>query len=320
MAVSRALALIALTSFFIGTTAAQTYPTKPIRILVGFAPGGAVDISSRVIAQKLGETIGQPVIVDNRPGAAGNIAADLTAKAVPDGHTLFMANSTVAMPDLFEKLPYDIGKDLAPVSLIAIGPSVLAVHPSVPARTVKELIALARSKSKGLIYGSGGVGNITHLEMELLASMAQLDMVHVAYKGAAPSITGLLSGEVHLLFASIPSILAQIRTERVRALAVSTAKRNAVLPNVPTINEAGVPGYDAASWYGVFAPAGVPKPVLTTLANELVRIMALPDVRAKFEADGFEPVGSTPDAFDQFVRADIAKWAKTIKAANIKAQ
>jgi len=320
MAVSRALALIALTSFVIGTTAAQTYPTKPIRILVGFAPGGAVDISSRVIAQKLGETIGQPVIVDNRPGAAGNIAADLTAKAVPDGHTLFMANSTVAMPDLFEKLPYDIGKDLAPVSLIAIGPSVLAVHPSVPARTVKELIALARSKSKGLIYGSGGVGNITHLEMELLASMAQLDMVHVAYKGAAPSITGLLSGEVHLLFASIPSILAQIRTERVRALAVSTAKRNAVLPNVPTINEAGVPGYDAASWYGVFAPAGVPKPVLTTLANELVRIMALPDVRAKFEADGFEPVGSTPDAFDQFVRADIAKWAKTIKAANIKAQ
>jgi len=320
IAVSRALALIALTSFVIGTTAAQTYPTKPIRILVGFAPGGAVDISSRVIAQKLGETIGQPVIVDNRPGAAGNIAADLTAKAVPDGHTLFMANSTVAMPDLFEKLPYDIGKDLAPVSLIAIGPSVLAVHPSVPARTVKELIALARSKSKGLIYGSGGVGNITHLEMELLASMAQLDMVHVAYKGAAPSITGLLSGEVHLLFASIPSILAQIRTERVRALAVSTAKRNAVLPNVPTINEAGVPGYDAASWYGVFAPAGVPKPVLTTLANELVRIMALPDVRAKFEADGFEPVGSTPDAFDQFVRADIAKWAKTIKAANIKAQ
>jgi len=320
MAVSRALALIALTSFVIGTTAAQTYPTKPIRILVGFAPGGAVDISSRVIAQKLGETIGQPVIVDNRPGAAGNIAADLTAKAVPDGHTLFMANSTVAMPDLFEKLPYDIGKDLAPVSLIAIGPSVLAVHPSVPARTVKELIALARSKPKALVYGSGGVGNITHLEMELLASMAQLDMVHVAYKGAAPSITGLLSGEVHLLFASIPSILAQIRTERVRALAVSTAKRNAVLPNVPTINEAGVPGYDAASWYGVFAPAGVPKAVLTTLANELVRIMALPDVRAKFEADGFEPVGSTPDAFDQFVRADIAKWAKTIKAANIKAQ
>ena len=320
MAVSRALALIALTSFVIGTTAAQTYPTKPIRILVGFAPGGAVDISSRVIAQKLGETIGQPVIVDNRPGAAGNIAADLTAKAVPDGHTLFMANSTVAMPDLFEKLPYDIGKDLAPVSLIAIGPSVLAVHPSVPARTVKELIALARSKPKALVYGSGGVGNITHLEMELLASMAQLDMVHVAYKGAAPSITGLLSGEVHLLFASIPSILAQIRTERVRALAVSTAKRNAVLPNVPTINEAGVPGYDAASWYGVFAPAGVPKAVLTTLANELVRIMALPDVRAKFEADGFEPVGSTPDAFDPFVRADIAKWAKTIKAANIKAQ
>lgn len=299
---------------------AQTYPTKPIRILVGFAPGGAVDISARVIAQKLGETIGQSVIVDNRPGAAGNIAAELTAKAPPDGHTLLMANLTVAMPDLFTKLPFDISRDLAPVSLIAIGPSVLVVHPSVPVRSVKELIALARSKPKALTYGSGGIGNITHLEMELLSSMAKLDMVHVAYKGGSPSITGLLSGEVHLLFASIPSILSQIRTERVRPLAVSTAKRNPTLPSVPTLSEAGVPGYDAASWYGVFAPAGVQKPVLTTLANELVRIMALPDVRTKFEADGFEPVGSSPEAFGRFVQTEIAKWSKTIKAANIKAQ
>jgi tripartite-type tricarboxylate transporter receptor subunit TctC len=317
---SRTVLSLFLVLSFSGAVTAQTFPTKPIRILVGFAPGGAVDISARVIAQKLGETVGQTVIVDNRPGAAGNIAADLTAKSAPDGHTLFMANSTIAAPDLFEKLPYDVTRDLAPVSLVALGPSVLAVHPSVPARNVKELIALAQSKPKALIYGSGGIGNITHLEMELLASMAKVEMVHVAYKGAAPSITGLLSGEVHLLFASIPSILSQIRSERVRALAVSTAKRNATLPNVPTLSEAGVPGYDAASWYGVFAPAGVPKPVLTTLANELVRIMALPDVRAKFEADGFEPVGSTPDVFEKLVRSDIAKWAKTIKAANIKAE
>jgi tripartite-type tricarboxylate transporter receptor subunit TctC len=300
--------------------AAPAYPTKPIRILVGFAPGGAVDISARVIAQKLGETIGQSVIVDNRAGASGNIAAELTSKAPPDGHTLLMANSTIATPDLFAKLPFDVLRDLAPVSLVAIGPSVLVVHPSVPVRSVKELIALARSKPKELIYGSGGVGNITHLEMELLSSMAKLEMVHVSYKGAAPSITGLLSGEVHLLFASIPSILPQIRSERVRALAVSTAKRSATIANVPTLSEAGVPGYDAASWYGVFAPGGVQKPVLAVLANELVRIMALPDVRAKFEADGFDPVGSTPEEFGSFVRAEIAKWAKTIRAANIKAQ
>jgi tripartite-type tricarboxylate transporter receptor subunit TctC len=298
----------------------QAFPAKPIRILVGFAPGGAVDISARVIAQKLGETIGQSVIVDNRPGAAGNIAADQTAKAPPDGHTLFMANSTVATPDLFTKLPFDVSRDLAPVSLVAIGPSVLVVHPSVPARSMKELIALARSQPKALVYGSGGVGNITHLEMELLGSMSKLEMVHVAYKGAAPSITGLLSGEVHLLFASIPSILPQIRTQRVRPLGVSTARRNPAVPDVPTLSEAGVPGYDAASWYGVFAPAGVHKSVLTVLANELVRIMALPDVRSKFEADGFEPVGSTPEEFGRFVQAEIAKWAKTIRAANIRAQ
>ena len=303
-----------------GDAAAQTYPTKPIRILVGFQPGGAVDISARLIAQKLGETIGQSVVVENRAGASGNIAAELTAKAAPDGHTLFMANTTVATPSLFAKLPYDVTRDLAPVSLVAIGPSVLVVHPSIPARSVKELIALARSQPKALIYGSGGVGNITHLEMELLASMAKLDMVHVAYKGGAPSITGLLSGEVHLLFASIPSILSQIRTGRVRALGVSTAKRNAALPDVPTVSEAGVRGYDAASWYGVFAPAGVPKGVLDTLARELVRIMAAPDVRTKFEADGFEPVGSTPEQFASFVRSEIVKWEKTIKAANIRAQ
>jgi tripartite-type tricarboxylate transporter receptor subunit TctC len=314
-------ASVLVAMFVIATGAsAQTYPTKPVRILVGFQPGGAVDISARVIAQKLGESLPQPVIVDNRPGAAGNIAAELTAKAPPDGHTLFMANTTVATPSLFAKLSYDVTRDLAPVSLIAIGPSVLVIHPSVPVRNVKELIALARAKPTALIYGSGGLGNITHLEMELLASMAKIEMVHVPYKGAAPSITGLLSGEVHLLFASIPSMLAQIRTGRVRALAVSTSKRNPALSNVPTLSEAGLPGYDAASWYGLFAPAGVPKPVLDVLANGLVKIMALPDVRAKFEADGFEPVGSTPEAFGNFVRAEIAKWAKTIKAAGIQPQ
>jgi tripartite-type tricarboxylate transporter receptor subunit TctC len=206
------------------------------------------------------------------------------------------------------------------VSLIASGPSVLVVHPSVPVRSVKELIALARAKPQALLYGSGGLGNITHLEMELLNAMARADMVHVPYKGAAPSITGLLSGEVHLLFASIPSVLSQIRSNRVRAIAVSTAKRNPVLPAVPTVSEAGVAGYDAASWYGMFAPAGIQKPALDVLSKELGRAMANRDVRAKFENDGFEPVGSTPDEFARFLPAEIAKWEKTIKAAGIKGQ
>ena len=316
----RALGLFAFGICCTAGAAAQSYPSKPIRLLVGFAPGGAVDISARVIATRLGETIGQPVVVDNRPGASGTIAAESTAKAPPDGHTLLVANVTVAMPSLFAKLGYDIRRDLAPVSLIAIGPSVLVVHPSVPARTVRELIALARPKPQTLVYGSGGLGNITHLEMELLGSMAKVDMLHVPYKGAAPSITGLLSGEVHVLFASIPSVLAQIRSGRVRALAVSTAKRNPTLPQVPSLDEAGVSGYDAASWYGVFAPAGIRKPALDVLSAELVRTMKVGEVRAKFEADGFEPVGSTPEAFAQFLGAEIAKWAKTIEAAGIKPQ
>jgi tripartite-type tricarboxylate transporter receptor subunit TctC len=315
-----ALGLLTLGLCCTGGATAQTYPSKPIRLLVGFAPGGAVDISARVIAQKLAETIGQPVLVDNRPGAAGNIAAESTARAAPDGHTLLVANVTIAMPSQFAKLGYDVTRDLAPVSLIAVGPSVLVVHPSVPVRNVKELIALARAKPKALLYGSGGIGNITHLEMELLQSLAKVDMVHVPYKGAAPSIVGLLSGEVHLLFASIPSVLPQIRSGRVRALAVSTAQRNPTLPDIPTLSEAGITGYDAASWYGLFAPAGVSKPVLDRLGQELVRIMALSDVRAKFEADGFRPVGSTPADFARFVPAEIGKWAKTIKAAGIKPQ
>ena len=315
-----ALALIPL-GFAVGDGAwAQSYPAKPVRVLVGFAPGGAVDISARVVAQKLAETIGQPVVVENRPGASGSIAADMTAKAPSDGHTLLVANVTIAMPALFAKLPYDLARDLTPVSLIAIGPSVLVVHPSVPAKSVEELIALARAKPKALLYGSGGLGNITHLEMELLNSMAKVEMVHVPYKGAAPSITGLLSGEVHLLFASVPSVLAQIRAGRVQPLAVSTAKRNPVLPDVPTVSEAGVAGYDAASWYGMFAPAGVPKAALDVLAREMGRTMASPEVRKKFEGDGFEPVGSSSEEFARFLTAEIAKWSKTIETAGIKAQ
>ncbi len=299
---------------------AQNYPSRPIRVVVGFQPGGGVDISARAIAQKLTESLGQSVIVDNRPGASGNIAAEFVAKAPPDGYTLLMSNSTIAIPSLFAKIPFDVNKDLAPVSLVAMGPSVLVSHPSFPVKTVKDLIALAKAHPRDVIYGSGGPGNITHLEMELFNYMSATKMVHVPYKGGAPSVIGLLSGEVQVLFTSVPSVLQQINAGKARAIAVSTIKRNSALPNVPTINESGVPGYDAASWYALFAPAGVSRDVLGTLSREIVKLMGVREIREKFAADGFEPVGNSPDEFAKFIRAEIPKWAKVVQIANIKAQ
>jgi len=298
--------------------AAQTYPTRPIRIVVGFGAGGGVDIASRAIGKQLTEALGQSIVVDNRPGASGNIAAEIVSKAQSDGYTLLMSNLTIAMPSLFTTLPFNVNRDLAPVSLVAIGPSVLVVHPSLPVNSIKELIAAAKAKPKQLIYGSGGPGNITHMEMVLFTNMAGIDMIHVPYKGGAPSVVGLLSGEVQMLFTSIPSVLSQIQARRVKPLAVSTAKRSSALPEVPTISEAGLPGYDAASWYGLFAPAGIPKNVLGVLSKEIVRIMQVPEVRQRFSGDGFEPVGGTPDQFAKFVRAEITKWEKIIKTAGLK--
>lgn len=303
-----------LTSAF----AAQTYPLRPIRVVVGFGAGGGVDIASRTIGKQLTEALGQSIVVDNRPGASGNIAADIVSKAQSDGYTLLMSNLTIAMPSLFAKLPFDVNKDLVPVSLVAIGPSVLVVHPSLPVNSVKELIAAAKAKPKHLIYGSGGPGNITHLEMVLFTNMAGIDMIHVPYKGGAPSVVGLLSGEVQMLFTSIPSVLSQIHARRVKPIAVSTAKRSSALPEVPTVSEAGLPGYDAASWYGLFAPAGIPKDVLHVLSTQIVKVMQVPEVRQRFSGDGFEPVGGTPDQFAKFVRAEITKWEKIVKTAGLK--
>jgi tripartite-type tricarboxylate transporter receptor subunit TctC len=297
---------------------AQLYPYKPIRFVVGFQPGGGVDMSARAVGQPLSVSLGQSIVVDNRPGAAGNIAAGYVAKATPDGYTLLMSNSTIASPTLFKSLPFDVRKDLDPVGLIAIGPSVLIVHPSVPARNVKELIALARAQPKKLIYGSGGIGNVTHLEMEIMNAMVGVHMTHVPYKGSAPSIVALVSGEVQAVFASIPSALVQIRAGRIRALGVSVLKRSSVLPDVPTIDESGVPGFDAASWYAVFAPAGTPKSVIATLGKEIVRIMNVPDVRERFANDGFEPAGTGPAEFARFLRVELVKWAKAVEMAGVK--
>jgi tripartite-type tricarboxylate transporter receptor subunit TctC len=319
----RASLLAALIAFCAGlpcAAIAQKFPSKPVRIVVGFAPGGGTDLAARAIAQKLTEAFGSSFIVDNRPGAAGNIGADIVAKATPDGHTILMANSTIAIPSLYQKLPFDIRKDFASLSLIALGPSVLVIHPSVPVNDVKGLVALAKAKPKQLTYGSGGLGNVTHLAMELFQSMAGIEMVHAPYKGAAPSIVGLVSGEVQMLFASIPAAMPQITAGKMKALGVSIAQRSSALPSVPTIAEAGLPGYYAASWYGLLLPAGVPAPVTDALSKQVVTAMKLPDVRQSMLTQGFEPVGNTPAEFAKFIREEIPRWEKVVKTAGIKGE
>ena len=312
------LAAVAAATLLFGVAAAQPYPSRPVRIVVGFQAGGGTDIAARVIAQKLADALDATFIVDNRPGAAGNIGADIVAKANADGYTILMANSTIAIPSLSVKLPFNVKKDFAPISNIALGPSVLLVNPSLPVTDVKGLVALAKAKPRTLIYGSGGVGNVTHLAMELLVSMTGIEMTHIPYKGAAPSVVGLLSGEVQLLFAGIPGVLAQISAGKVRALGVSISQRSPALPNVPTIAEAGLPGYYAASWYGLMVPAGTPDSTIDILAKQIGTIMRVPEVKEKMLAQGFEPVGDTPAQFGKFISEEILRWEQVVKRAGIK--
>jgi tripartite-type tricarboxylate transporter receptor subunit TctC len=312
------LSVLGCTALLACTAHAQKYPSQTVRIVVGFQAGGGTDIAAREIAQKLTVSLGGSFVVDNRPGASGNIAAELVARASPDGHTILMANSTIAIPSLFAKLAFDIRKDFVPLSLIALGPSVLVVHPSLPVNNVKGLIALAKRNPRQLAYGSGGIGNVTHLEMELFASMAGIDMVHVPYKGSAPSVVALVSGEVQLLFTSIPAALPQINAGKMKAVGVSISQRSNALPEVPTIAEAGLPGYYAASWYGLLLPAGVARSTVDILAKEIGTIMRAPDMKEKLLAQGFDPVGNNPAEFSKFIQEEIPRWEKIVKIAAIK--
>jgi tripartite-type tricarboxylate transporter receptor subunit TctC len=297
---------------------AQGYPNRSVRIVVPFAAGGPADNYARFIAQRLGDEFKQSFVIDNRPGAAGNLAGDIVARAPADGHTMLMANSTIAIPSLSAKPPFDIRKDFIPLSLVALGPSVLVVHPSLPVKDLKGLIALAKSKPGELSFGSGGIGNITHLAMELMLSQAAVRMVHIPYKGGAPSVVGLVSGEVATLFTSIPTALPMINAGKMRAIGVSISNRNPALPNVPTLAEAGLPGYYAASWYGLLLPSGVQKAVVDVLSKEIVAAMQVPAVRESMVRQGFEPVGNTPDEFSRFIREEIPRWERVVKAAGIK--
>ena len=314
------LATLAITLAAPWSASAQKYQSRSVRIVVGFAPGGATDIAARAIAQKLADTLGGSFIVDNRPGAAGNIGAEIVARANPDGHTMLMANSTIAIPALFAQLPFDVRRDFVPVSLIAIGPSVLVAHTALPASDVKGLIAHAKANPRQLSYGSGGAGNITHLAMALFATLAGIEMVHVPYKGAAPSIAALLSNEVQLLFSSIPAALPHINSGRLRAFGVSVSKRSGVLPSVPTIEEAGLKGYYAASWYGLLMPAGVHSDTVSLLAREVGKIMLVPEIRERMINQGFEPAGGTAEAFARFINEEIQRWNKVVKTAGLKPQ
>lgn len=297
---------------------AQKYPNKPVRIVVGFGPGGGTDLAARAIAQKLGDAFGTSFVVDNRPGAAGNLAGDIVAKANPDGYTVLMANSTIAIPGLFRKLSFDVRRDFTPLSLIALGPSVLVVNPGLAASDVKSLVAMARGRPGQLTYGSGGVGNITHLAMELLMASTGTQMIHVPYKGGAPSVVGLISGEVMTLFTSIPTALPQIQAGKMRAIGVSISRRSPALPTVPTIAESGVPGYYAASWYGLLLPAGVPQPIVDALSREIVAAMQVPAIRDGMIRQGFDPVGNSPAEYRGFITEEIPRWDKVVKSAGIK--
>ena len=302
------------------TGAGLAYPSRPMRLLCGFAPGGATDIAARVVAQKLTESLGQPMVVENRPGAAGNIAAEMIARGAPDGYLIYLANATISTPSLFTRVPFDVTRDFAFVSMIGLGPSGLVVHPSMPVRSMKELIALARQYPGKLNFASGGTGNISHLAMELFASMAALDMVHVPYKGGAPSTVATVSGEAQLMFSSIASMLSQIQQGRLRALAVSSTKRSMVLPNVPTVSEEGLKGYEASSWYGLIVAAATPPAVVSRLSAETVKALALADVKERLSSQGIEPVAGGAEDFRKYVLAEIPKWAKVIRDAKIPPQ
>ena len=300
---------------------AQTYPAKPVRLLVPFPPGGGVDGVARIAFQKLSESLNQQFIIDNRGGSAGVIAAETAARAAPDGYTLFFgttATQTIT-PHYYKKLPYDPIKDFAPINLLAGAGYILVVHPSLQAQSVKDFIALAKAKPGAFNFSSSGNGTVIQLTMELFRSMAGISLLHVPYKGAAPALADLLSGQIQLTFNPASVVMPHVRSGRLRALGVSSARRTPLAPELPTIAEAALPGYEANGWYAVLAPAGTPQPIITRLNRELQNVIADRDVKERFAATGVEPIGSTPEQFAAYMRDEYAKWGKVIRATGVKA-
>ncbi|MCC6531207.1 MAG: tripartite tricarboxylate transporter substrate binding protein [Burkholderiales bacterium] len=303
-----------------GALAQPAFPTKPIRLVIGFAPGGGTDVLARALGQQLGETFGQAVTIDNRVGAGGIIATDLVAKAPADGYTLLVGSAAAFAinPNLMAKLPYHPVKDFAPVGLFATISYAIVVHPSLPVRSVKELITLAKSKPGQLNYGSAGNGSSTHLAIEQLLAQAGIKMTHVPYKGNTPAMTALLSGEVTMVFDPVLTSLPQVKAGRIRAIAVSTAKRSALLPDVPSVAEAGVPGYESGNWFGIFAPAGTPRAVVDRLNGAINKAMASGEMRSRLQSQGADPLLGTPEDLARHVERELAKVAKIVRDAGLK--
>ena len=305
----------------VSPVAAQSYPDRPIRLIVPYAPGGGTDLTSRLIALRLTEGFKQQVIVDNRAGGASNIGCEIAARSAPDGYTLMMAGISFSINvSIFPKLNYDPVTDFDPVSLVATVPLIVVVHPSVPANNIKELIALAKAKPGTLNYASGGAGTANHIAGELFKYMTNTDIVHIPYKGGGPALADVVGGQVQLLFNTMTSTVGFMNSGKLRALAVTGKQRSPGVPNLPTVAEAGVPGFDVGAWFGIVVPKGTPRPIVNKLNAEIVRIARLPEAREQFVAQGAEAVGSTPEEFGKHLRIEIDKWAKVAKAAKMRAE
>lgn len=316
-------ALLAATCWGLAIAAERTpgYPTKPIRLILPFAPGGGADLTGRLVAPGLSERLGQPVVMDNRPASAGIVGAEIAARAAPDGYTLLIATSSFAAnPSVYKKLPYDIVKDFAPITLAVNSPLVVVVHPSVPVKTIQELIAHARTNPNKLNYGSSGAGGAPHIAGELLKSMAGIEIAHIAYKGIGPALTALLGNEVQLTFSNLFVAQPHISAGRMRAIAITSNERSKVRPEWPTVAESGLPGYQTGLWFGFMAPAATPNPIVRRLNQELVSILTTPEILNSIRSQGGDVVASTPEAFSRILREEIERYGKVIRAAGIVKQ
>ena len=308
-----ALALIS------GAAAAQSYPVKPVRVVVGFAAGSSSDVTMRILGPRLTEIWGQSVVVDNRPGAGGNIAAEFVANAPADGYTILFPSASIAIAQsYYRKLQYNAVNDLAPIALASSMPNLLCISPALPVKSVKELIALAKSRPGDILYSSSGTGSSDHMATELFSHLTGIRMTHIPYKGGPQALSDVISGEIAMIITGLPPTLPQVKAGKVRALAVTTTKRTPSLPEIPTVAEAGVAGYEHTLWNGMFAPVKTPAAIVTKVSEDLARVMRLPEVQERFAALGIEPVGNSPQQFDRFFRAEVEKWAKVVKATGIQ--
>ncbi len=317
----RRIALFTVAALAAMAAQAQPYPARAVRLVVPYVPGGGTDFTARVIAPKLSEALGQQVVVENRPGGGTNIGSELVARAAPDGYTLLMAGAANAINmSLFAKPPYDAQRDLAPISLSVKGANVLMVHPSLPVKNLRELLALARAQPGKLNYASSGIGSANHMAGELLKLVAKVNIAHVPYKGNAPALTDLIGGHVEILISGVPAVIGQIKNGRVRAIAIASLKRFPALPDTPTIDESGLKGFEATTWFGVMAPVKTPREIIARLNSDLARITTAADVRERFIGEGVEPIGGPPELFATFLREEIEKYAKVVKAAALTAE